>query len=82
MIGGRLVLHTFLPQCGTTWSQELIWQVAHGVDLEGGRRDLNERFPFLELDTLLDLKLIIPNIFLRCQQYHLPVITLLLQVHF
>ena len=59
-------IYTFLSQCGTTWSQELIWQVVHGVDLEGGKKDLNERFPFLEFDTLLNVDHVFPNIFLRC----------------
>ena len=45
----------------------MIWQVVHGVDLEGGKKDLNERFPFLEFDTLMDIKHVVPNIFLRCQ---------------
>ena len=36
------------PKCGTTWAQELVWQVAHGLDLEGGKTDLMERFPFME----------------------------------
>ena len=31
--------------------QELVWQVAHGVDFKAGKTPLNERFPFLELDT-------------------------------
>ena len=42
------------PKCGTTLTQELVWQVAHGVDLEGGKVDLMQRFPFLEGDTLRD----------------------------
>ena len=36
------------PKCGTTWAQELVWQVANGIDLEGGKTDLMERFPFME----------------------------------
>ena len=44
----------------------MIWQVVHGVDLEGGKKDLNERFPFLEFDTLMDIRHIMPNIFIRC----------------
>jgi len=43
------------PKCGTTWTQELLWQVANGLDLEGGKKPLGERFPFLEFDTLIDL---------------------------
>ena len=31
--------------------QELVWQVANDVDFEGGKAPLNQRFPFLELDT-------------------------------
>ena len=36
------------------------------MDLEGGKRDLNERFPFLEFDTLVDINHVMPNILLRC----------------
>ena len=39
------------PKCGTTWAQELVWQVAHGLDLEGGKTLLGDRFPFLEFDS-------------------------------
>ena len=42
------------PKCGTTLTQELVWQVAHGLDLEGGKVELMQRFPFLEGDTLRD----------------------------
>jgi len=43
------------PKCGTTWTQELIWQVVNGVDLERGKESLDARFPFLEFDTLVDI---------------------------
>ena len=43
------------PKCGTTWTQEMVWQIAHNVDLEGGKRLLTSRFPFLEFDTLMNL---------------------------
>ena len=42
------------PKCGTTWTQELVWQVAHNCDFEGGKQLLEERFPFLEVETLMD----------------------------
>ena len=31
------------PKCGTTWTQEMVWQIAHGVDLVGGKKWLNDR---------------------------------------
>ena len=40
------------PKCGTTWTQEMVWQVANSLDLEGGKVMLDERFPFLEAETL------------------------------
>ena len=55
-----------LSQCGTTWSQELIWQVVHGVDLEGGRVGLDQRFPFLEMDSLVHMNMF--SIFIRLHQ--------------
>ena len=42
------------PKCGTTWTQELVWQVANKLDLEGGKVMLDERFPYLEAETLWD----------------------------
>merc|ERR1711977_194484 len=42
------------PKCGTTWTQEMVWRVANSVDLEGGKVMLDERFPFLEAETLWD----------------------------
>ena len=50
------------PKTGTTWTQELVWQVANNLDLAGGKVDLNERFPFLELDTLTDFTWLFPGI--------------------
>ena len=35
------------PKCGTTWTQEMVWQVANKIDMEGGKVDLGERFPLL-----------------------------------
>ena len=44
------------PKCGTTWTQELVWQVANGVDIEkGGKVMLEERFPYLESESIWDM---------------------------
>jgi len=40
------------PKCGTTWTQEMVWQIANNVDLQGGKKMLDERFPYLEAETL------------------------------
>ncbi len=43
------------PKCGTTWTQEMVWQIVHGVDLEqGGRVNLNLRFPYVDWQMFLD----------------------------
>lgn len=38
------------PKCGTTWTQEAVWQICNGVDLksEKSKQYLMKRFPFLE----------------------------------
>lgn len=37
------------PKCGTTWTQEAVWQICNGVDIEGkGKTPLQQRFPFIE----------------------------------
>ncbi len=37
------------PKCGTTWTQEIVWQMANGVDSElAARMDTMEKVPFVE----------------------------------
>lgn len=37
------------PKCGTTWTQEAIWQICNSVDIEGkGKTSIRQRFPFIE----------------------------------
>lgn len=37
------------PKCGTTWTQEAVWQICNGVDIDGkGKEPIRQRFPFLE----------------------------------
>jgi len=43
------------PKCGTTWTQEMVWNIMHGVDLEAAKAtSLEKRVPFLELSGLLE----------------------------
>jgi len=42
------------PKCGTTWTQELVWQIVN-FDLEKSRKvSLHDRSPFLEREGLAD----------------------------
>lgn len=38
------------PKCGTTWTQEAVWQICTGVDLDSdtSKESLGKRFPFME----------------------------------
>lgn len=38
------------PKCGTTWTQEAVWQINNGVDTNSVKatESLRTRFPFLE----------------------------------
>ena len=36
------------PKSGTTWTQEMIWQIVNDVDLVKGQLPLSTRTPFLE----------------------------------
>lgn len=37
------------PKCGTTWTQEAVWQICNDVDVDvGGKEPIRQRFPFLE----------------------------------
>jgi len=42
------------PKCGTTWTQEIVWQIVNGVDKEGANRYILQRSPFLEMECLID----------------------------
>nr|ACO14581.1 Sulfotransferase 1A3/1A4 [Caligus clemensi] len=41
------------PKVGSTRAQEMLWQLSRGVDIKGGETPLAERFPFLELESLV-----------------------------
>ncbi|XP_055693939.1 luciferin sulfotransferase-like [Lutzomyia longipalpis] len=42
------------PKCGTTWTQEMVWQICNDLDYAKGRSTyLNARFPFFELGCLV-----------------------------
>ena len=42
------------PKCGTTWTQEMVWQILHDLDLEGGKESIMTRSPYLEMQSLTD----------------------------
>ncbi|KAF2893636.1 hypothetical protein ILUMI_12537 [Ignelater luminosus] len=41
------------PKAGTTWTQEMVWMIANNLDFQGAKQSLRERFPFLEISTIL-----------------------------
>lgn len=41
------------PKSGTTWTQEVVWCLVHGLDNEKGKSNLMTRFPFFEWDSLM-----------------------------
>lgn len=43
------------PKCGTTWTQEMVWNIVNNLDFEAAKKTtLDERIPFLELTGLFD----------------------------
>ncbi|KAM7249597.1 hypothetical protein ACFE04_025403 [Oxalis oulophora] len=44
------------PKTGTTWTQEMVWCVAHEADLKTAEEFLPQRFPFLEHSPLFDYR--------------------------
>jgi len=43
------------PKCGTTWTQEMVWNIVHSLDFKTARSvSLEERVPFLELTALTE----------------------------
>ncbi|XP_055693934.1 luciferin sulfotransferase-like [Lutzomyia longipalpis] len=46
------------PKCGTTWTQEMVWQICNDLDFGKGKSiNLNTRFPFLELEGIASSEL-------------------------
>ena len=41
------------PKCGTTWTQEITWQIMNGMQLERTKEPLYERSPFLDMVTIM-----------------------------
>ncbi|XP_066943138.1 luciferin sulfotransferase-like isoform X1 [Macrobrachium rosenbergii] len=41
------------PKSGTTWTQEVVWCLVHGLNTEEGKQNLMTRFPFFEWDGLV-----------------------------
>ncbi|XP_042242248.1 luciferin sulfotransferase-like [Homarus americanus] len=41
------------PKSGTTWMQELVWCLVHGLNHEAAHQSLMKRFPFYEWDSLM-----------------------------
>merc|ERR1712137_475305 len=48
----RRCLGRHIPQCGTTWTQEMVWMITHDCDLEAAKEKLQVRSPFIEWPTL------------------------------
>ncbi|KAG8316989.1 aryl sulfotransferase activity protein, partial [Homalodisca vitripennis] len=42
------------PKTGTTWTQEMVWCIANDLDFEGAKLQHGARFPFLDLEFLVD----------------------------
>jgi len=41
--------------------KEMIWQIYHGFDIDGGKVDLSHRFPFLEMQMFYDDEVSLPK---------------------
>ena len=47
------------PKCGTTWTQEMVWNIMNDVDTEQAKKSkLDQRIPFLELCGLFDASVV------------------------
>ena len=45
------------PKAGTTWTQEMVWNILHNFDFETARaKSLEERVPFLELTGMTEAR--------------------------
>ena len=43
------------PKCGTTWTQEMVWNIVHDLDFQTAKSSkLDRRIPFLELSAITE----------------------------
>ena len=42
------------PKCGTTWTQEIVWNIVNGVQVERIKEPLTERSPFINSPMIED----------------------------
>jgi len=42
------------PKCGTTWTQEMVWNIVHNLDFQTAKAvELDERVPYVELSSMV-----------------------------
>ena len=56
VFGNDIWISSF-PKCGTTWCQEMVWNIVNNLDFETAKsKILRNRIPFLELSGLMEEK--------------------------
>ena len=40
------------PKCGTTWTQEILWNIVNGVQVERIKEPLFDRSPFIDMPMI------------------------------
>ncbi|XP_055693944.1 luciferin sulfotransferase-like [Lutzomyia longipalpis] len=51
------------PKCGTTWAQEMVWQICNNIDFEKPKEEsLYIRFPYLEVGCIMSRKVPMPDV--------------------
>ena len=56
VFGNDIWISSF-PKCGTTWCQEMVWNIVNNLDFETAKSMiLDKRIPFLELSGLMEEK--------------------------
>ncbi|XP_023330114.1 sulfotransferase 1C4 [Eurytemora carolleeae] len=82
LVGEKDVWIATYPRSGTTWTQEIIWNIRNGVDVEESKRvDIDVKFDFLDNDFFEDSPIgVIDGSILKLQQgeernikCHLPI---------
>ena len=48
------------PKCGTTWTQEMVWNIVNDLDFDRAKSEkLDRRIPFFELTAITEDRLCI-----------------------
>ncbi|CAL4069229.1 unnamed protein product, partial [Meganyctiphanes norvegica] len=54
----EIILMKYNRRC-TTWTQEMVWLLQNNFNYEKAKKDIDDRFPFIEADSVIDYRVLV-----------------------